>query len=64
MPAPGQACEVLVARCIAQAIDHHVGAAAGMLHRVGKTVVARHDHMLAAVLARDTRLLFARHGAQ
>ncbi|KWT78971.1 hypothetical protein APY03_5183 [Variovorax sp. WDL1] len=56
--------QVLVAGRIAQAVDQHVGTAAGALHGIGKAVVARHDRMLAAVLARDTGLLLAGHRAQ
>jgi hypothetical protein len=50
-------------RVAAQAVDEHVGAAVQALHRVGKAVVARDDHVLAAVLAREARLVFARHRA-
>src|SRR6185369_3154182 len=61
--ARGERGEVLVARGIADAVDEHVDAVELPLHGVGELVLARHDRMLAAVGARDARLLFARDGA-
>src|SRR5882672_4287281 len=61
MPAARQRREVLVARRLAQAVDDDVGAADVALHGLGEAVLARHDHMLATVLARHPRLLVAGH---